>query len=118
MMARRAGFPKYGSPEVRVTPRWIRAAGLAGLIAGLSVPGCASSGATGVTIAANKEGVKGCQLVGTIGGGAWREEEKKNIGADLAKQHNVPADQVVVLNIEGADDEAYYCPAPGVTPKP
>lgn len=117
-MARRAAFPEYGSAKVCVTPRWLRVAGLAGLIAGLSVPGCVSSGATGVTIAESKERVKGCQLLGTIGGGAWRDAEKKNMGADLAKQHNVPADRVVVLNIEGADDEAYYCPAPGVTPTP
>ena len=69
---------------------------------------CATGSATQVRLTDNKDLVKDCKLLGTVGD-AWRDAEKKNRAADLAKAAGVPADTVIVLDIEHGEDEAYSC---------
>ena len=76
--------------------------------------GCVSSSAQKVTLTADKDKVKDCKLLGTVGD-SWRDAEKKTRANDLAKAAGVPADTVVVLNIEHGEDQVYAC---GTSSKP
>lgn len=82
------------------------------LAAVLVAGGCLTSqgNANQIHIVGNKDRVSGCKLIGTVQG--WQDAEKRNRANALAAKAGVPPSSVYVLHIEGADDEAYSCPAP------
>ena len=72
---------------------------------------CASGNAAKIRLTADKDQVKDCKLLGTVGD-SWRDVEKKNRANDLAAAAGVPADTVFVLDVDKGEDQVYACPSP------
>jgi hypothetical protein len=75
--------------------------------------GCVSASAQKVRLTANKDQVKDCKLLGTVGD-SWRDAEKKTRANDIATAAGVSPDTIFVLDVEHGEDQVYTCPA---TPK-